>query len=273
MREFVVGFGQLALLDRLDGDGHLRLFAGVLAGRQRGGEDLGLPLLQSDNRVVEALDQLAGADLVGQSLGLGIRHVLAVDARGQVDRDEVAVLGRTLDTLERAEPGAQRLQLGVDVLVGHLDRVDRDLQDLQVGKVDVGADVDLGGEDQFVAVLDLGDLDLGLPERAHLGGRDRLAVAAGQGVVDDLLEHGAAADARLEQLGRRLAGPEAGQPDLLSELLVGLVEVGLQLGEGHLHIDANPRGAQLLDGALHGTCSSGRSVDGSGGTAGRGDRI
>ena len=106
------------------------------------------------------------------------------------------------------------LQLGVDVLVGHLDRVDLDLQRLEIGNGDVGADVDLGGEDELLAVLDLGDLDLGLAERAHLGARDRLAVAAGQGVVDDLLEHGAAADAGLEQLapapclaGSRAAGP------------------------------------------------------------------
>ena len=96
----------------------------------------------------------------------------------------------------------------------------------------------------------------GWPSGLHLGGGDGLAVAAGQGVVDDLLEHGAAADAGLEQLARRLAGTEAGQPDLLGELLERPVEVGLQLGEGHLHIDANPGRAQLLDGALHGWCSS-----------------
>ena len=33
------------------------------------------------------------------------------------------------------------------------------------GMVDVGADVDLGGEDEFFAVLELGDLDVGLAER------------------------------------------------------------------------------------------------------------
>ena len=249
--EFVVGLGQLAFLDRLDGDGHLRLLAGVLTGGQRGGEDAGLPLLEPDDRVVETLDQLAGADLVGQPLGRGLRHLLAVDGGGQVDRDEVAVLRRPLDAGQGAEPGAQRLQLGVDLLVGHLDRVDGDLQRLEVGQLDLGTDVDLGGEDEFFAVLELGDLDLGLAERLDVGGRHGLAVAAGQRVVDHLLEHGASADAGLEQLARRLAGPEAGQPDLLGELLECAVEVGFQLGEGHLHVDANPGGAQLLDGALH----------------------
>ena len=104
-------------------------------------------------RVVETLDQLTGADLVGQALGLGLGHVLAVDGGRQVDRDEVAVLGRALDALERAEAGAQILQLGVDLLVGHLDGVDGDLQRLQVRELDLGPDVDLGGEGQVLAVL------------------------------------------------------------------------------------------------------------------------
>ena len=270
--EFVVGFGQLAFLDGVDGDGHLGLFAGMLTGGECRREDLGLPLLEADDRVVEAFDQLAGADLVGQALGLGVGHVLAVDGGGQVDGDEVAFFDRALDAGEGAEAGAQVLQLGVDVLVGHLDRVDLDLEGFEIGDGDVGADVDLGGEDEFFAVLELGDLDVGLTERFHLGGGDGLAVAAGQGVVDDLLEDSAAADAGFEQLAGRLAGAEAGQADLLGELLECLFEVGFQLGEGHLYIDANPGGAQLLDGALHGLAPQYISLTARG-TAGRGDRI
>ena len=157
-----------------------------------------------------------------------------------------------LDTGQGAESGPQRLQLVVDVLVADLDRVDRDLEGTQVRQRDLRADVDLGGEHQLLAVLDLGDLDFGLTQRLHLGGGQGLAVTGGQRVVDDLLEHRAATDAGLQQLGGRLARAEAGQPDLLRELLVGAVEVGLQLVERHLYIDANPGGAQLLDGALHG---------------------
>ena len=70
------------------------LLAGVLAGDQLGGEDLGLAGLEADERVVETVDQLARADLVGQPLGLGVGHVLAVDGGRQVDGDEVAVLDR-----------------------------------------------------------------------------------------------------------------------------------------------------------------------------------
>ena len=137
----------------------------MVACGQRGGEDLGLPLLEADERVVEALDQLAGADLVGQALGRGVGHLLAVDGRGQVDGDEVAVLRGALDAGEGAEAGAQVLQLGVDVLVGDLDGVDLDLERLEIGDGDVGPDVDLGGEDELLAVLELGDLDVRLAER------------------------------------------------------------------------------------------------------------
>ncbi len=249
--EFVVGLRQLALLDRLDGDGDLRVLAGMRSGGELGGEDAGLPLLEPDDRLVEAFDQLAGADLVGQPLGLGLGQILAVDGRRQVDGDEVAVLGGAVHAGQRAEARAQVLQLGVDLFVAHLDGVDRQLQRVEVRELELGADVDLGGELEVLAVLLLGDLDVGLADRTQVRGRHRLAVAAGHGVADDLVQHGLAAEAGLEQLARRLAGPEAGQPHLAGQRFEGLVELGFEFSEGHLHVDANPGRAQLLDGALH----------------------
>ena len=227
MGEFVIGFGQLAFFDRADGDGDLGLLAGVRAGGQLGGERLGLAGRQADDRVVEAVDELTGADLVGQALRRRLGHVLAVDVGRQVDRDEVAGRGGTLDSGQGAEPGAQRLQFGVDVLVADLDRVDGDRQRAQVGQGELGAYVDLGGEHQLLAVLLLGDLDLGLAERPHVGLGHGLAVAAGQRFVDDLVEDRLTADAGLQQLGRGLARTEAREPHLLGKLLVGPVEVWL----------------------------------------------
>ena len=249
--EFVIGLGQFALLDRLHRDGHLGIGAGVLAGDQFGGEGRGLALGAAHDGFVEAIDELPGADLVGKPLGMAVRDRLAVDGRRQIDGHEVAGLRGAFDALEGAEPGAQGVQFSLDLLVGDLDRVDRERQLTEFGQIDVRPDVDLGGEHQFLAVLNLGDLDVGLPQRAQVAGGDGLAVAARQHVVDHLLEHRAPADPGLEQLRRRLAGPETGQPDLLGELLVGAVEVALEFSEGHLHVDAHPGGAQLLDGALH----------------------
>ena len=169
--------------------------------------------LETLDRVVETLDQLTRADLVRQALGLGLGDVLAVDGGRQVDRDEVAVLGGAVDAGERAEAGAQVLQLGVDLVVGDLDGVDGEGQRRQVGQRDLGADVDLGGERQVPAVLLAGDLDLGLPEGLHLGAGDGLAVAGRDGLADDLVEHRLLVDARLEQLHGHLARAEPGHPD------------------------------------------------------------
>ena len=71
----------------------------------------------------------------------------------------------------------KRLQFGVDVFVADLDRVHRNLQRAQVGKGDRGADVDLGGECQLLAVLLLGHLDVGLAKRLHFRLGDRLPIA------------------------------------------------------------------------------------------------
>ena len=183
--------------------------------------------------------------------GRRLGNVFAVDGGRQVDRDEVAGRSRPLDAGQGAEPGAQRLQFGVHFLVADVDRVDGDLQRAQVGQGELRPHIDLGGEHQLLAVLLLRDLDLGLTERLDVGLGDGLAVAARQCLVDDLVEHRLTTDTRLQQLGRRLARPETRQPHLLGQLLVGPVEVRLQLRERHLYVDANPGRAQLLDGALH----------------------
>lgn len=210
LREFVIGLGQFALLDRLDGHGHLRVLAGVFAGGQLGGELLGLVDGQADDRVVEAFDQPAGANLMRQALRGGARNLFAVDRRRQVDRDKVALGGRTIHSGQGAEPSPQRLQLGVDVVVADRDRIHRHLQPTEVREGDLGADIDLGGEGEVRAVLLLGHLDFGPADRMHLGLGDRLSIPGGQRLVDDLVEHLLAAETRLQQLHRHLAGPEPG---------------------------------------------------------------
>ena len=180
---------------------------------------------------------------------------LTVDSCREIDGDEVAVLHSAIDTGQRAEPLTQRLQLLVDGRVIDLQGIDRDIDGRVIRKCNFGANVDLGGECELVTVLDLGDLDLRLADRLDVLRGHSLRVACRECVVDDLLEHGAAADPRLEQLGRSLARTEARQTNLLRECLVGAVEIRLELLEGHLNVDTDSRRAELLDGALHGTCS------------------
>jgi hypothetical protein len=64
--------------------------------------------------LVDAVDQPALAHLVGEAGGRGLLDGLAVDGGRQVDQDEVVLRGRAVDAGQRAEPGAQVLQLLVD---------------------------------------------------------------------------------------------------------------------------------------------------------------
>ncbi len=101
-------------------DGHLDLHVlpdGVAAD-ELGGEGGGLAGGQPGERLVEALEHAALADLVAHAADLGTLDDLAVLAGHEVHDDEVAVGGRALDLGEAGEPLAQRLHLLLDVLVG-----------------------------------------------------------------------------------------------------------------------------------------------------------
>src|SRR5699024_5904008 len=99
-------------------------------------------------------------------------------------------------------------------------------------------------------VLDLRDLELRLPPRAHVLVLDCLHVLGRDGFVDDFVKNRCAADAALQDPRRSLPRPEPWNVDLLGNLVVGAVKVGLELVERHLDIDLDSRRAELLDGAL-----------------------
>ena len=112
------GLGKLALLDGLDDDLDLGGFAGVLAADEGGVEDGVLVGAEAGDGLVQAFEHGAGADLVGQA-GSGV-NLGAVDGGGDVDGEEVAVGGRAVHGLQRAEAAAQFVQGLVDVGVGGL---------------------------------------------------------------------------------------------------------------------------------------------------------
>src|SRR5699024_207544 len=197
-------------------------------------------------------DERARAELVGQALGGGLVDVLAADGRRAGHGQEIARLRTALDAHEGAEARTQVVELGGDRGGVRLGGLQREEKARGRGQRHHWPDVDLGGDLDDVAVLDLGHLDLRLRQDLELVLVDGLAVAGRDDVVDDLLEHGRATDPRLEELGRGLAGTEAGDVDLAGERLVGLVEVGLELRERHLDGDFDPGRVQLLDSALHG---------------------
>ena len=143
-----------------------------------------------------------------------------------------------------------------------VDVLDLGLEAVVLRQRDLGLDVDLGGELEGLVVLELGDLDLRLGQRLEVVGLQRLDVHLREGVVDRLVEHGAAADLAVDDRRRHLAPAEAGDVDLLGDLLVRRVEARLELLEGHLDGQLGPGRAQGLDGALHRCVSSSIRVSG-----------
>ena len=250
--EVVVGLGEVALLHGGGGDGDRRLLALVLAAGQRRVERGRLVGRQAGERLVEALEHVARADLVAHA-GDGV-DLLAVDLGLQVEHDEVALGRGAVDADEGAEALAQRVEALGDVLVRDLGGLDGDRERVERGQRDLGADLDLGGEDQLALTglrRDLGDLDLGLAEGAQVLLARGLAVEAGERVVDGVLDHGAPADALVDDAGRDLALAEAGDVHLLRDVLVGVVDARLELVVLHLDGQLDLGGVQGLDGALH----------------------
>ena len=227
------------------------------AAGQLGGEGRGLAGLQAAQSGVQTLEHVALADLVGDAGG-GV-NLFAVDDGLEVDGNEVAGLGLALDGLQRAETGAQVVQLGVHVLVGDGDGVNGDLDLAQLRDLDLGANGDLSGEDQLATLLtsdvgQLSDLDLGLEHRDAASLGHRLAVEVAQLVVDGLLDDRATAHTLVDDAVGDVAAAEAGNLDLRTDLLVRGVEAGLELLVGDLHGQLDARGVKVLDSALHG-CS------------------
>ena len=94
------------------------------------------------------------------------RHLLAVDGRGQVELDEVAVRRRPLDRLERGEALAQAVDLVVDLLVVDHDRSTVTSMVAGSGSVISGRTSTSAVKLQRLPVGELGDLHLGPPERS-----------------------------------------------------------------------------------------------------------
>lgn len=211
--------------------------------------------LQAGHGLVDAVEELAGTDGVRDTVGHAVLQDLAVDLGLQVDRDDVAVSGGALDRVGGGEALAELLHGLLDLFVGDLEGVDGDLDAGVVRDLDLGAYVNLGGEGQQLAVLQLGDVDLGLAEDVQLTLVDRLGVELREGVVDGLLQHNTAAEPLVDDPGGDLALAEALHRDLLVDLLVRRVEAVLELLEGHLDAEPNPSRVQGLHGALHGSVS------------------
>ncbi len=197
--------------------------------------------------VSEAVEHAdAFADLVRDALGGGLVELLAVLGGGEVDGENVTVGCRTIHLGGGGEALAQDVDALLDGVIGHLGGLNRGLEGGEVGEVELGADVHLGGELHHFVVLELGDVHLRLAEGEDAGFGNCLLVGLGECLVDGLLQDDAAAEALVDDGCRHLALAESGDVDLSRDFLVRLVKVRLQIGERNLDGELHARRAELL---------------------------
>ena len=251
--ELVVEAGQLLGLDLLDRDRELGLLAREVLGAVVLGElDLDRALVAGGRALellLEAGDEPARAELDHLVAALAAAERLAAERAEEVHDHEVAGGGGALDGLELGHAVAQLLDLLLDRLVGDLGIAAADLEPLVLAELGLRADADLDREAQRLALArELAEIEVGLADRDDLGGVDGGRVPAGDRLADRLVEHGLAPDA-LDDHGRRdLALAEAGDAQVAAERLRGLGDALLDLGGGHLGLDADARLGQLGDG-------------------------
>ena len=80
---------------------------------------------------------------------------------------------------------------------------------------------------------------------------DRGAVIAVERAVDRLLDDDAASELGFNDAGGNVSAPEAGDVDLLADLLGCRIDGGFELLERHLNGQLDLGGIEILDGALH----------------------
>ena len=218
--------------------------------------DLDLALLTAADAaqlLLEALDQLAAAELEQVVGRLAALERLAVEQALEVDQQHVAVGGGPLDRLELGESGADPLDLALDDLIGGLRLGPSHLQALVLAQLGLGTHADLEFEAERLA-LRLGggdDLDAGIADRADPGAQQALLVPLGEGLANRLLQHGAEAEPLDHQRGRRLALAKAGHPHLPRQAAGGALDAAIDPLGGNLHLDPHARVGQLCDDGLH----------------------
>ena len=117
---------------------------------------------------------------------------------------------------------------------------------------DLRAHLDDGVELDVAVVLAGGDVDLGRRDHVDVLGLDRLDVVLGQRVAQGLVARRLGAQARLEQLAGRLAGPEPRHLHLVGELAERGVDRALEIGRRNCDVELDLVAFEGLDGRRDG---------------------
>jgi hypothetical protein len=206
-------------------------------------ELLALSRLHPDEVLLEVREKLAATDLEHVVLGLAALERLA---RGhplaaEVYDDEIAVPhGPVLDRRERRELSAHLLEMLVHLLFRHLGLASGHLDALVLAERCLGPDGHRGRElEALLLVQRIVEVYLRLVYGPQVRLDNRLRVPGRQPLLESLVVNVVAAKVVLDHAPRRLARPEAGYPDLPTQLAhLGLHPRPDRLG-GHLDVEAN----------------------------------
>src|SRR3546814_353390 len=178
---------------------------------------------------------------------------------GHVSVDRVARLNVALDRLGGAAELSHAVDLSVDLVVAGDRAVDGDGDPAVAGDLDAGPDLDDGVEGDVAVFLAARDVDLRGRDDVDVVLDDRRGVVLGQGVLEGLRATHKGPEARFEDLAGRLARPEAGQADLLGDLLEGGGDGLVELVRGNLDGQLDLVPLEGFDGALHAEGEIGRA--------------
>jgi hypothetical protein len=158
----------------------------------------------------------------------------------QVDGDQIAVDGRAAHHVELGVVLAQTVELGLDLVFTDGQARECDLEPVVARDGDDRPHLHDGIEGDDAVVFAARDVDLGLGDRVELGVDDGPGVEVGQRLAQCFgAQRAGAAHAGLEHLARHLAGPEAGDPHLLSQGAHHVAKRPIELGLVDLHTQAD----------------------------------
>ena len=124
LSEIVVGLGKLALLDGLNGQGNLCLFAFMLTTLEGRGEGNDIACVGLTQCGVLTIEHGARANFVG-NVRNGV-NLFTIDGGNQIDGREVAGLSLTLDGLQGCKTSTQCVKLFLNVFIGNLNGINLD---------------------------------------------------------------------------------------------------------------------------------------------------
>ena len=167
--------------------------------------------------------------------GGGLRQLLTVLGCGQIDGEDITLLGLTVEFCGGGEPFTEQQDALLHLVVQRRQGIHSGFDRSEVRKIEVGSDVDLRGELDELAILQFGDLDLRLSKRHCFGLCQSSLVRGLDGSVDGLLKDYPPTETLVDDNGRHFTLAEAWDVDLLCDLLVRLVQMGLEVNERDLY--------------------------------------